>query len=151
MASRLIGTRITDAGLAHLGNLKNLRAVYLSDSNVSDRGVAQLVTHKEIRHLTLARTLISEKGLAQLTTLRQLEFLDICDTDVDDAGLQHLAKLPRLKHLYAGYTYLRYQKKKGDPGWTNWEQRKERLTQAGLDRLRRKMPDTSISRDIEEF
>ncbi|MCH8046725.1 MAG: hypothetical protein IID44_23735 [Planctomycetes bacterium] len=144
-------THIGDAGMIHISKLANLSHLYMSDTNISYRGAKLLTKLEKLTHLDLARTLISEEALPEIAKLSKLEYLNICDTDVNDEGLLQLVNLHRLKTLFAGYTYLRYNKKKGQPGWIPWDERKHRVTQAGLDRLRKKMPGTSIPLDVEEF
>ena len=61
----LIGSEVTDAGLAHLAGLAALKFLHLNDTQVTDA------------------------GLAHLTGLTALEVLGLSGTQVTDAGLAH--------------------------------------------------------------
>ena len=60
----LIGTRVSDAGLAHISHLKKLKTIYLDDSpnqetNVTDGGLVYLGNLKNLRLLTFGRKVTS--------------------------------------------------------------------------------------------
>jgi len=69
------GTKITDAGLEHLQQLKKLRKIRLS------------------------KTAITDAGLTRLAKCESLEDVDVSQTKTGDAGVGNLGKLPRLKNL----------------------------------------------------
>ena len=72
----LAGVTLTDADLANVAGLKNLK------------------------RLSLARTAVSDAGLAHVKGLAQLETLNLFQTKVTDAGLAQLSGLKNLKRLY---------------------------------------------------
>jgi hypothetical protein len=80
----LEGSRITDAGMATVGGLKNLSVLHLE------------------------RTQISDAGLAPLAGLASLQYLNVYGTPVTDAGLAHLKGLKNLRRLYLWQTKVSY-------------------------------------------
>ena len=77
---RLKNTQITDAGLAHLAGLTDLRRLHLDHTRITD------------------------SGLKHLSRLKQLEYLNLNDTRVGDTGLKTVGQLPKLKQLYVWRT-----------------------------------------------
>ena len=71
----LTETRITDAGMVHLGKLKDLRS------------------------LTLNSRAVTGAGLAGLEGLSHLEELELFHMDLGRIGLSHLPYLPALRKL----------------------------------------------------
>jgi hypothetical protein len=95
----LDGTKLTDAGLAHLNELTRLRVLDLTDTQVTDAGLAHLTGLKGLQRLHLTGTKVTDAGLAHLTNLKRLTHLYLCDTGVTDAGLAHLKRLTGLQRL----------------------------------------------------
>ena len=114
---------VTDAGLVHLRDLKQLRMLYLYDTNVTGTGFIHLanlphlagldlrwapLTHdgivgiKQLEHLEvlgLAETPITDDDLAALKPLANLKSLRLEKTSMTDQGLTHLASLVSLEEL----------------------------------------------------
>src|SRR5262249_39671451 len=63
---------ITDAGLTHLKDLKQLRDIDLQTKSVGDAGMAHLRDLTELRTLALDGTQVGDAGLAHLQGLTQL-------------------------------------------------------------------------------
>jgi cytochrome c5 len=76
----LARTKITDAGLAAIGAMTNLKRLRLENTGVTDAGIDHL------------------KGLVKL------EYLNLFNTPITDAGLEKLAPLTALKRLYVWQT-----------------------------------------------
>jgi len=111
-------SRITDAGVAHLGGmlrleelslagaavaslrplagLTRLRSLDLTATPIDDAGLAPVAGFPDLGRLTLARTRVGDAGLAHLVGLTNLTDLGLSGTRVTDAGL---ARLPRLSSL----------------------------------------------------
>ena len=109
----LDGTKVTDAGLAHLVGLKKLCIADLNDTRVTDAGLAHLAGLKELRSLNLRdrghrRRACPPGGAQEIPSLGSLETGSPTPgsptwrgsrisstvargTDVTDAGLAHLA------------------------------------------------------------
>ena len=116
-------TQVTDEGITHLGVLRHLRELNLSQTSISGSGFAALSSLRElekldlhhsaftdegardlsalssVRVLNLTQTKIRDNGLRCLASMRKLEELELALTDVSDDGVRHLASLPSLRSL----------------------------------------------------
>jgi tetratricopeptide (TPR) repeat protein len=117
---------ITDAGLAHITGLINLRDLSLSNSNISDAGLAPLAGLENLEHLNVMMTRVGDIGLAHLKGLKKLRELNLAFTSVTDAGLKHLEGLKSLHSLDIKGT---------------------RITAEAVSRLRRARPDLQIEHE----
>jgi hypothetical protein len=98
----LNGASIDDQSASHLEDLTGLEELFLSNTALTDEGVKHLAGLKRLRFLSLAGTKISDKGLQRLAGLTRLEALDLPLTDVTAAGVGELQKsLPRTKIGYS--------------------------------------------------
>ena len=96
----LDNAQITDAGLAHLAGLTRLELLWLDTPETTDAGLAHLAGLTRLKFLTLWHTQITDSGLAHLARLTQLQWLDLGSThNITDAGLAHLAGLTQLQQL----------------------------------------------------
>ena len=96
-----INSGITDRGLAHLKGLINLRHFAVISEDITDAGLGHLEGLVNLEHLQLSGADITDDGLVHLKTLKNLVHLDLDSTLISDAGLVHLAKdkLPNLERL----------------------------------------------------
>jgi Leucine-rich repeat (LRR) protein len=62
----LDATPITDAGLAHLKGLTNLKTLYLTGTQVTDAGLPHLKALTKLRTLFLIKTKVTAQGVAEL-------------------------------------------------------------------------------------
>ncbi len=95
----LRGTRITDAGLAHLGSLKDLNAVDVRNTGVTDEGVKLLGRFTSLIGLYLGGTRVTDAGLVHIEKLAKLKHLQVPNSAVTDAGMTSIAKLTSLERL----------------------------------------------------
>ena len=102
----LTSKRITDAGLAHLKGLSQLRSLSLSNAQVTDAGLVHLKRMSKLETLDLSDTQVTDEGLAHLRGLPRLQQLGLDRTQVTDAGLVQLQGLPQLQHLYLSETQV---------------------------------------------
>lgn len=94
----VLGSNVTNKGLAYVGELTQLESLHLIGTQVTDDGLAALADLKELRFLHLVGTKITDKGLRHIAALKKLEELDVRGTPVTDEGLNHLRKaLPTLR------------------------------------------------------
>jgi Leucine-rich repeat (LRR) protein len=99
------GTRITDAGVAKLANLKKLRNLDLSGSLVTSAAFKTLGTLPNLQRLSLWNAEgINDSAAAGLASLQSITTLDLSNTRIGDETLRALAKLPKLQHLYVSDT-----------------------------------------------
>ena len=91
----------SDAILAHVGRLRRLQRLDAPATRVTDAGLAQLSALSELRRLSCSGTLaLTDAGLAHLSGLARLESLSIeGPTRIEGAGLARLAGLNRLRFL----------------------------------------------------
>jgi hypothetical protein len=94
-----IGGRITDAGLAHLRGLEELKFLFLTGTAISDAGLKELKALPSLEALDLARTKIRGDGLGHLKEFPNLKTLDLMGTDVSDSCLAHIKGLTNLRSL----------------------------------------------------
>ena len=62
----LQGTRVTDAGLAHLARMPRLEFLDLRDTQVTDAGLAHLSALERLRSLRLGQTKVTTSGIEAL-------------------------------------------------------------------------------------
>jgi Leucine-rich repeat (LRR) protein len=101
-----IGGNVTDAGLASLEGLSQLRVLNLSYRSITDAGLAHVEKLGNLRELGLGGTDITGEGLKHLRGLEHLETLYLEATDIDDASLAHLSGLTNLRYLELSGTNL---------------------------------------------
>ncbi|WP_079979296.1 hypothetical protein, partial [Candidatus Protochlamydia sp. R18] len=96
-------SNLTDAGLAHLTPLVNLQHLNLHwCDKLTDDGLAHLRPLVNLQHLNLSKCpKLTDAGLAHLTPLVNLQHLDLswCPLNLTDAGLAYLAPLIDLQYL----------------------------------------------------
>ncbi len=94
-----------DANLAPLASVADkIVSLDLARTKVTDAGLAAIAAMKNLRELHLENTTVSDAGLDQLKSLAALEYLNLYGTKVTDAGIQKLAGLGKLKSLYLWQT-----------------------------------------------
>src|SRR5262249_33110768 len=86
----LDGTPITDEGLVHVAELKNLETLSLNRTRISDAGLQHLQGLNKLKKLNLGRTQLTGPGLQYLKGLNELKQLSLEKTQIGDAGLQYL-------------------------------------------------------------
>jgi hypothetical protein len=102
---KLNDTRITDAELAILGQLTNLRTLSLNNTGITDAGLASLKNLRYLQSLSLVNTKITAGGLQQLRELSNIEALYAYQTGVkaeDTGGLRKI--FPKATIDIGGYT-----------------------------------------------
>ncbi len=91
---------VTDDGLAAFEGCQHLKEVYLWGSkNVSDSGLRHFCQCKELRVLGIGGTAVTDSGLALLRDLRTLEYLHVSSMPVTAEGLSNLRDCKNLKIL----------------------------------------------------
>jgi tetratricopeptide (TPR) repeat protein len=93
----LTGCSVTDAGLAQLRLLPNLRGLCLSNCRkITDQGLAHLGVLTRLNKLALAGCSVTDRGLAHLAGLKNLRELDLagCNKITEDGVAALMADLP---------------------------------------------------------
>jgi formylglycine-generating enzyme required for sulfatase activity/tRNA A-37 threonylcarbamoyl transferase component Bud32 len=94
-----VNQKVTDAGLAHLSDCKNLSHLDLSYTQVSDTGLAQLKDREKLTALFLTSTRVTDAGLVVLKDCNRLSRLSLADTQITNAGLANLKDCKSLTQL----------------------------------------------------
>ena len=108
-------TNVSDAGLVHFKNCKNLTRLGLEHTTVSDAGLANFKECKNLTLLWLADTQVGDAGMAHFQDCKALTDLNLAGTKVSDVGLAHFKDCKNLKHLYLDRTQV------GDAGLANFK------------------------------
>ena len=100
-----VADKFGDAELAKFAPLADrLAELNLSRSKVTDAGLASLSGMKNLKKLHLPNTAVTDAGLDFLLGLSHLEYLNLFNTKITDTGLAKLEKLPKLKRLFIWQT-----------------------------------------------
>lgn len=94
-------SRVTDASLELLGALPNLEELTLRGHHISDAGLASLKGLSRLKRLDVgfSKGPITDKGLVHLKGMKSLELLDVRFSRVTAEGLEQLRGLPKLREL----------------------------------------------------
>jgi serine/threonine protein kinase len=98
------GLKVTDAGVAHLRNLRSLKNLWLNGTSVTDASLEHLAGFPTLEALRLRGTRVTDAGLEHLKGLSKLKLLGLASTRVTDAGLEHLRGLAHLESLWLEHT-----------------------------------------------
>ena len=95
------GSLVTDAGVAHLALLWNLKDVEITKSRISDSSLILLSGLPRIEHISLQWNHFSDRGLAGLQGRRTLKLLwiGLGNLEFTDAGLRGLEGFQKLEVL----------------------------------------------------
>ena len=96
---KLRGQGMTDACLAHVRRLVNLRSLNLRDCRIEGRGLDYLDHLPQLEELFISNCPLTDAGVEHLVRLGALRRIRISDTRIDDAGLLPLRKLKQLTDL----------------------------------------------------
>ena len=83
---------LTDAGAEELGELKNLKELYLT-GQITDAGVKELLQLKGLTKLAVGSPKVTDAGAKKLGELKSLTSLDLTGcSQVTEAGIAELRK-----------------------------------------------------------
>ena len=100
-------SRLSDRGLAPLGNLTRLVELNLPGQGISDEGLKSLAPLTALRALDLQGGQFTGTGLAALAGAKQFEFLQVAGSALDDAGCRLLPEVfPQLMSLDLSQTKI---------------------------------------------
>ena len=100
-----VADKFGDAELAKFAPIADrLSEMNLGRSKVTDAGLASLSGMKNLKKLHLPNTAVTDAGIDSLLSLTNLEYLNLFNTKLTDAGLAKLEKLPKLVRLYVWQT-----------------------------------------------
>lgn len=102
---RMRGTDVNEDDLAVLAGMKNLQDLDLSQNpTVTDAGVASLSGLENLRYLDLENTNVTGTGLKDRADMVSLEHLSLNDCPVTDESLAAIPRFPKLEELLLGGT-----------------------------------------------
>jgi hypothetical protein len=91
--------RLTDAGLASIAKLRNLKVLHLvGTSMMTDEGLKALATLPKLRHLRLSGP-FTDKGLAYLAAAPSLKVMWLETPSATEKGLRELTQIKTLERL----------------------------------------------------
>ena len=91
---------ITDAGIAHLKGMANLRALSIGGTKVTPKCLDSIKTLKNLEQLYMETKDVADDDLAQLAGLTKLRDLTIHSEKLSEAGLLHLKDLTNMRKFY---------------------------------------------------
>jgi internalin A len=96
------GSRITDESLALLSSLPSMEEMSLQQNHFSDDGLARLKGKDRLTklHIGLGGLRVTDAGVAHLKDFGKLAVLDIQESEITARGLEQLKGLPNLKELW---------------------------------------------------
>jgi Leucine Rich repeat len=150
----LMGTNVGDDGLAHLRPLTGLTMLALGYSRVTDAGLAHVGHMTRLEYLGLRGTRITGTGLAQLAGLTSLHELHLGESRVTDADVRHIAAIPNLTSLLIHDAPLTETGLRTLvdclPFLMHLDVSRDQISADGIDDLKRLRPGLSISVRVEE-
>lgn len=144
---------LDDGDLALLAQIPTLRVLRISFAPyVSDTGMSHVSELKQLRALVVKFTPIGDESVASLNGLSELRSLILYDTDVTDAGLNHVVEIPSLSTLDLRRSAV------GDGGLLVLAESRSlvnllvtvdgsKITEDGVDRLRKEAPELAVACD----
>jgi Leucine-rich repeat (LRR) protein len=97
----LADTKVGDAGLEHIAELRELEMLYLRGCDrITNDGLRHLQGLTNLRDLTITSDQVTNDGIQHLAGLKNLESLDLSEVSITDEGVKHLHGLTRLKLLF---------------------------------------------------
>ncbi len=87
---------INDEALAHVGQLRDITELYLSDTGVTAQGLVQLRGLRRLSVLYLSNTATGDEGIEHLAGLKRLSYLDLTGAGITDAGVARLSGMTNL-------------------------------------------------------
>ncbi|MDQ3291896.1 MAG: ribonuclease inhibitor [Bacteroidota bacterium] len=85
-------TKLTDKGLLHLKNFKNLTRLSLDQTSVTDAGLESLQSLPKLKYLNLYGTKVTDQGLKLLAGCKSLKSIYLWQTNVTPQGVAALQK-----------------------------------------------------------
>ena len=90
----------SDAALAHVGRLPNVRTLLLSDTQATDASLVHLKNLSKLQCLYMwDASAVTDTGVEQLRNLKQLEQIHISGSGITDESMKLFASLPNIRKL----------------------------------------------------
>ena len=95
-----IRSRLTDAAIPFIINMKSLQFLNLPQADFTDDGILALSAHPNIELLRIGGKRLSNKSLESIATMSSMSFLHLIAVPIDDQGLPALYDMQHLQSLY---------------------------------------------------
>ncbi len=95
----IYSSRLTDLGVAAIGEMKSLKALHLNALKVTEEGLTNLGRLENLRSLSLFTLQASDDTMWHLSQCKQLENLQLVEPNISNVGLEHLSTIHTLKKL----------------------------------------------------
>jgi hypothetical protein len=93
----------TDSALRELSNLRRLHQLYMWDAaQVTDAGIAELRHLTQLKHVHCSNAQLTDESLKTFSTMPQLEYLSLQGNLFTDRGVAYLVDMPNLTELWIG-------------------------------------------------
>ena len=92
--------KVTGRGLMWLKGLPNVEKLNLSQMPVTDEGIRNLESWKNLKHVALTSTRVSDSSLGIIGQMENVEVLGVAGTIISDAGFLNIRKHEKLHTLY---------------------------------------------------
>lgn len=104
-------SEVSDAGVMHLSDLKNLKYIHLTKSQITDSSLKVFADMPQLEGLCLQFNYFTDEGMRHVSQSPRLEELWVCGRDlrrnpITNVGLARLEKLEKLKELGVQYTQV---------------------------------------------
>ena len=97
--SATLGQRAGDVNLASVGNIAQLRALDLVETNITDVGMSRLHGHPSLESLYIFEGQFTEVGLRHLPSIQTLRSLALVGIPLTDETLQYMSGMTQLRDL----------------------------------------------------
>ena len=95
-----------DDGLSNMAGLTKLKTLNLPNAKISNKGMVHLRNLKEVRSLVLTAATIDDAGIQNLAGMSKLQILNLSNTGITDAALATIGKLISLNKLFLNRTNI---------------------------------------------
>jgi hypothetical protein len=100
----LVNRRLTDEDMIGVGELCDLRDLYLYGTDVGDATCRRLRRCRQLETVDLDGTQVTDEGVAAISNLPKLQWLYLRNTAVTDAALRHLESTESLQKVVVWQT-----------------------------------------------
>jgi len=102
----VVAGNFDDAGLAVVSKIPHLKHFYIWHfSYVTDAGMRHIGELKQLEELVICGDMVDGEGLRHLSKLPRLRYLHLFGKKFTDNGMVHLSKIPNLKTLQVAWLY----------------------------------------------
>jgi len=144
---------LTDAALVSLKSFPALKKLFLNGGNLTDDGLRHLTDFRNLKSLGLGGISgLTDRGLVHIADIKALTTLDLAATGAGDATMKRLTELPNLTDLSISYTQVTDQgieSLQGASGLKLLWVRDTGVTAGAIERLHAAMPECRIEFGVE--